>query len=80
MTDTPAPGKVRGLRFVLLGIYFVHVIVIETLAMDWLKVNLNGQTFLSAIAIPVTSALVLAISAAITMTLKRIPIVRAIVP
>lgn len=80
-------AKVRGLRFVLmsisnnsLGIYFVHVIVIETLALGWLKVTLDGQTFLPFLAIPLVAALTIAISAAITATLKRIPVLRSIVP
>lgn len=80
-------ARVRGLRFVLmgistnsLGIYFVHVLVIETLALGWLHVTLDGQSFLPVLAIPAVSALVLVISAVITVALKRIPVVRAIVP
>ncbi|MFN8620754.1 MAG: acyltransferase family protein [Chloroflexota bacterium] len=81
-------SKVKGLRFVLMnvsnnsfGIYFVHVIVIETLALGFIKgIHLDGQSFLPLIAIPVTSAVVITISATLVTIMKRIPGVRTIVP
>lgn len=80
-------AKVPGVRFTVmtistnsLGIYFVHVLVIEALAAGWLKLTLDGQTFLPMVAIPVVAAITVAISAAITATLKKIPVLRHAVP
>lgn len=63
-----------------LGIYFVHVLVIEELASGRFGFIFNGQTFHPLFGILVGTVMVMTISVIITMALQRIPVVRNIVP
>ncbi len=63
-----------------LGIYFVHVLIIEELAGGRLGFTLSAASFNPLISIPVLSVLVMTLSIITTMILKQIPFVRNIVP
>ena len=63
-----------------LGIYFVHVMIIELLQSGKLGFVLDGNTIHPLIGIPITSALVMTLSICAVMVLKRIPVVKSIVP
>ena len=63
-----------------LGIYFVHIMIIEVLQSGKLGFVLGGTTIHPLIGIPITSALVMALSICTVMVLKRIPVVKSIVP
>lgn len=63
-----------------LGIYFVHVMLIEVLQSGKLGFVLDGSTLHPLISIPVTSFIVMTLSIWIVMILKLIPFVRNIVP
>ena len=63
-----------------LGIYFVHVLIIEELASGHLGFKLSASSFTPLLSIPAIAILVMALSVATTMLLKQIPLVRNIVP
>ncbi len=63
-----------------LGIYFVHVLIIEELASGRYGFTLTGATVPPLIGIPAEAILVMALSIGATMLLKQIPYVRNIVP
>jgi len=63
-----------------LGVYFVHVLIIEELAGGRFGFMLNASSFHPLISIPAISSLVMALSVIVTMLLKQIPYVRNIVP
>jgi surface polysaccharide O-acyltransferase-like enzyme len=63
-----------------LGVYFVHVLIIEELASDHFGFMLNASSFHPLVSIPAISLLVMALSVIVTMLLKQIPYVRNIVP
>lgn len=63
-----------------LGVYFVHVLIIEELAGGRFGFMLNASSFHPLISIPAISLLVMALSVIVTMLLKQIPYVRNIVP
>jgi len=63
-----------------LGIYFVHVLIIEELAGGRLGFTLSAASFNPLISIPVLAILVMTLSIITTMILKQIPFVRNIVP
>ncbi len=63
-----------------LGIYFVHVLIIEELASGHFGFKLTAASFTPLLSIPTIALLVMALSVITTMLLKRIPLVRNIVP
>jgi|GEM_PF-288598 len=63
-----------------LGVYFVHVLIIEELAGGRFGFMLNASSFHPLLSIPAISLLVMALSVIVTMLLKQIPYVRNIVP
>jgi surface polysaccharide O-acyltransferase-like enzyme len=63
-----------------LGIYFIHVMIIELLASGRLGFKLDALAFQPLLAIPLTSILVMGLSILFVSLLQRIPIVRNIVP
>lgn len=63
-----------------LGIYFVHVLIIEELAGGRLGFMLSAASFYPLLSIPLISLLVMVLSVGATLLLKRIPYVRNIVP
>ena len=71
---------VKWISATSLGIYFVHVLVIEELASGRLGFIFDGMTVNPLIAIPLGAMVVMTISVLITMILQRIPYVRTIVP
>ena len=74
-------GKlVQWISSTSLGIYFVHVLVIEELAGGRLGFTYDGLTFNPLISIPLGAVVVMAISVLITKLLQSIPYVRTIVP
>ncbi|MCX6050597.1 MAG: acyltransferase family protein [Chloroflexi bacterium] len=64
----------------MLGVYFVHVVIIEELAGGRLGFTLNAASFYPLLSIPTISVLAMALSVGATMLLRRIPFVRNIVP
>jgi hypothetical protein len=59
----------------------VHVMIIELLASGIVGgFKLEAAAFNPLLSIPLTSALVLSLSFAVVMVMKRIPLVRQIVP
>lgn len=63
-----------------LGIYFVHVLIIEELASGRLGFTLSAASFHPLVSIPGIALLVMALSVIVTLVLKQIPFVRQIVP
>lgn len=63
-----------------LGIYFVHVLIIEELASGRFGFVFTGMTVHPLFGILFGSVLVMTVSVIITMILQRIPVVRQIVP
>lgn len=63
-----------------LGIYFVHVLIIEELASGHLGFNLAASSFTPLLSIPSIALLVMGLSVGATLLLKQIPYVRNIVP
>jgi surface polysaccharide O-acyltransferase-like enzyme len=63
-----------------LGVYFVHVLIMELLADGKLGFTLNPFTINTAIGIPLAALVTLALSVLVTAMLKKIPVVKNIVP
>lgn len=63
-----------------LGVYFIHVLIIEELASGRYGFTLTGATLPPLIGIPAEAMLVMALSVGATNLLKQIPYVRNIVP
>lgn len=63
-----------------LGIYFVHVMIIDELASGHFGFQLMAASFHPFLSIPTIGLLVLALSLLVTLLLKQIPYVRSIVP
>lgn len=62
------------------GIYFVHVMIMELLGSRQLGFELTPLAFNPLLAIPLTTFITFTLSFGVTLILKRIPIVRFIVP
>ena len=71
---------VNGISRCSLGIYFIHVMIIELLESGVLGFELRAQSFSPILSIPVTAILTLILSYFGVALLKRIPIVKHIVP
>lgn len=63
-----------------LGIYFVHVLIIEELASGHLGFTLSVTSFHPLLSIPSLALLTMTLSVIVTLLLKQIPFVRQIVP
>lgn len=63
-----------------LGVYFVHVLIIDELASGHFGFTLMAASFHPLLSIPSIALLVMALSVGATMVLKQIPYVRNIVP
>jgi len=63
-----------------LGIYFVHVLIIDELASGHFGFQLMAASFHPLLSIPAIALLALALSLLVTLLLKQIPYVRSIVP
>ena len=63
-----------------LGVYFVHVLIMELLASGRLGFTLDWLTFGAIIGIPLTAFVVLVLSVAATWIIKQIPGLRIVVP
>lgn len=59
-----------------LGIYFMHLIVIDALQQGFLGVTINGNTINSILGVPLMTVLTLLICLAIIAPLKRVPLVK----
>jgi surface polysaccharide O-acyltransferase-like enzyme len=62
-----------------LGIYFVHVIVLESIQLGYLGFTLNRDTLNPIVEVPLMTVIVLFISLAIMLLLKKIPYLKKIV-
>ena len=77
----PSLGRVVALlASCSLGIYFVHVLIMELLASGRLGFTLNWLTFGPLIGIPLDALVVLVLSVAVVWTMQRTPILRWFVP
>ncbi|MFK7800223.1 MAG: acyltransferase [Anaerolineae bacterium] len=63
-----------------LGLYFIHVMIIEELRSGRLGIELHGLTWNPLIAIPLITVLVMGLSVAIIRGMQQIPHVKKIVP
>lgn len=63
-----------------LGIYFVHVLIMELLSSERLGFNLGPMTGSPLIGIPLTSIVVFLLSLLVIQLLKRVPLVNIFVP
>lgn len=63
-----------------LGIYFVHVMIIDELASGHFGFQLMAASFHPLLSIPTIALLTLGLSLLVTLILKQIPYVRSIVP
>lgn len=80
-------AKLPFLKFIImtvsscsLGIYFIHVMIIELLASGRLGFQLTGSSFNPLFAIPLTSAITMLASVGVVLLLKKMPYVQQIVP
>jgi surface polysaccharide O-acyltransferase-like enzyme len=62
------------------GIYLVHPFVMDVLAEERFGIGLHGRAFHASLAIPATIAVTLVVSALMTALLRRIPVLRQLVP
>lgn len=62
-----------------LAIYFLHLIVIDTLQKGYLILTINGNTINSIIGVPLMTALTLFICLAIVVPLKKIPYLKKLI-
>ncbi len=62
-----------------LAIYFLHLIVIETLQRGYLGIAVNGNTVNSIVGVPLMAALTLIICLGIVVPLKRVPYLKKLV-
>lgn len=76
----PVEKVVQWISSASLGIYFVHVMLIEILQSGKLGLVLDAATMHPLIGIPVTSAVVMMCSIGVVTVLKQIPVMRNIVP
>ena len=78
-----SPSKINQLIKLIsqntLGIYFVHVIVIETIQRGYLGFMLNRDILNPIIEVPILTVIVLFVSLAIILLLKKIPYLNKIV-
>lgn len=63
-----------------LGIYFVHVLIIDELASGHFGFQLMASSFHPLLSIPAIALLALGLSVLVTMVLKQLPYIRSIVP
>jgi len=71
---------VNGISQCSLGIYFIHVMIIELLERGILGFELRALSFAPIISIPVTATITMILSYLAVKLLKKIPIVKSIVP
>jgi surface polysaccharide O-acyltransferase-like enzyme len=71
---------ILGISSCSLGIYFVHVLIIDELASGHFGFQLMAASFHPLLSIPAIALLTLGLSLLVTLVLKQIPYVRSIVP
>lgn len=71
---------ILGISSCSLGIYFVHVLIIDELASGHFGFRLMAASFHPLVSIPAIALLTLGLSLLVTLVLKQIPYVRSIVP
>jgi surface polysaccharide O-acyltransferase-like enzyme len=71
---------ILGISSCSLGIYFVHVLIIDELASGHFGFQLMAASFHPLLSIPAIALLTLGLSLLVTLALKQIPYVRSIVP
>ncbi|MCE7982978.1 MAG: hypothetical protein DYG89_17475 [Caldilinea sp. CFX5] len=71
---------ILGISSCSLGIYFVHVLIIDELASGHFGFQLMAASFHPLLSIPVIALLALGLSLLVTLVLKQIPYIRSIVP
>lgn len=63
-----------------LGVYFVHVLIMEAIGSGRFGIEINSMTFSPLIGIPLTAGVTLALSVAVILVIKRIPVLKIFVP
>lgn len=76
----PIGWAVKLLASCSLGVYFVHVLIMELIGSGKIGITINSLTFSPLIGIPLTAGITLVISVAIVLVLKRIPVLKMFVP
>ena len=75
--EDKSPSKVHKLIQLIsqntLGIFFIHVMIIESIQLGYLGFSINRNTFNPIIEVPLLTAIVLFVSLAIILLLKKIP-------
>lgn len=71
---------VRHIAVASFGIYLLHPAILDMLHEGWLGFELNAMSFHPILGIPLTVFVTTTISLIIVLTLRRIPVVRTIVP
>ncbi|MFN8529667.1 MAG: acyltransferase family protein [Anaerolineae bacterium] len=71
---------VKVLASCSLGVYFVHVMIMEMMGSGRLGFELKATTFTPLISIPLTAFVTLGLSVGIVLILKRIPILKMFAP
>lgn len=71
---------ILGISSCSLGIYFVHVLIIDELASGHFGFQLMAASFHPLLSIPAIALLTLGLSLLVTLALKQLPYIRSIVP
>lgn len=76
----PVAWAVKLLASCSLGVYFVHVLIMEAIGSGRFGIEINSMTFSPLVGIPLTAGVTLALSIAIISVIKRIPVLKIFVP
>ncbi len=75
--------KLRGLLCLIsqntLPIFLFHVIILESLQRGYLGITINGNTINSIVGVPLMTAILLFLSLAVIVPLKKIPILKELI-
>jgi surface polysaccharide O-acyltransferase-like enzyme len=62
-----------------LPLFLFHVIILETLQRGYLGITINGNTINSIVGVPLMTVIVLFLSLAVIVPLKKIPILKDLI-
>ncbi|MBK8020819.1 MAG: acyltransferase family protein [Chloroflexi bacterium] len=72
--------SVRLLASCSLGVYFVHVLIMELLGSGRLGFKISAMTLSPLVGIPLTAGITLVLSVIVILIMKRIPVLKTFVP
>jgi surface polysaccharide O-acyltransferase-like enzyme len=82
-SEPSEPSKSRKLLKVIsentLPIFFLHLMVIETIQKGYLGFTINGSTINSVVGVPLVAVITLFVCLAIIMSLKKVPVLKKLI-